>query len=118
MYSYPTEIFPYELRSFGVAAILFISNLALIVGQLANPVAMTQLGWRYYILFCIFDAMFFAAVWFVFPETKGRSLEEIALIFEKNENGRLLSEDKVEAALDEKRPAARTVTIEDKETSK
>lgn len=102
LYAYPTEIFPYELRSFGVALVLFGANLTLIVGSVANPVAMTALGWRYYILFVIIDALFFVAIWFLFPETKGKSLEEVALVFDKENNQQLVDPEKVEAVLNEK----------------
>lgn len=82
LYSYPTEIFPYELRSWGVAFTLICTNGSLIVGQLANPVALHSIGWRYYILFSCINLIFFVTVWFVFPETKGKTLEEIAIVFE------------------------------------
>ena len=102
LYAYPTEIFPYELRSFGVALMLFGANLTLIVGSVANPVAMTALGWRYYILFVVIDALFFVAIWFLFPETKGKSLEEVAMVFEKDKSQHLVDPEKVEAVLNEK----------------
>jgi MFS family permease len=82
LYSYPTEIFPYELRSWGVAFTLICTNGSLIVGQLANPVALHSIGWRYYILFSCINLLFFVTVWFVFPETRGKTLEEIAIVFE------------------------------------
>lgn len=102
LYAYPTEIFPYELRSFGVALVLFGANLTLIVGSVANPVAMKALGWKYYILFCVIDALFFVAVWFLFPETKGKSLEEVAMVFDKEKDGPLVDPEKVNAVLNEK----------------
>ncbi|PSN67618.1 general substrate transporter [Corynespora cassiicola Philippines] len=102
LYAYPTEIFPYELRGFGVALTLFGANITLIIGSVANPVAMKALGWRYYILFVVIDALFFIAVWFLFPETKGKSLEEVAKVFDKDGDGRLIDAAKVEAVLDEK----------------
>lgn len=104
LYAYPTEIFPYELRSFGVALVLFGANLTLIIGSVANPVAMSALGWRYYILFIVMDALFFVAVWFLFPETKGKSLEEVAMVFEKEKDQRLVDPEKMQAVLNEKMP--------------
>ncbi|KAH7397155.1 general substrate transporter [Pyrenochaeta sp. MPI-SDFR-AT-0127] len=83
LYSYPTELFPYEWRSWGVAFTLISTNLVLIIGQVCNPIAMAKLGWKYYILFCILDALFIVQVWLLFPETKGKSLEELADIFDK-----------------------------------
>jgi hypothetical protein len=78
LYAYPTELFPYEWRSWGVAFTLIVTNTTQIIGQVCNPVALAHLGWRYYIVFCILDALFLVAVWTLFPETKGKSLEELA----------------------------------------
>lgn len=90
LYSYPTELFPYAWRSWGVAFTLITTNLVLIVGQVCNPIAMAKLGWRYYILFCILDALFIVQVWLLFPETKGKSLEELADIFDMLEKPSLI----------------------------
>lgn len=95
LYSYPTEIFPYELRSWGVAFTLICTNASLIVGQLANPVAMASIGWRYYILFCCLNVVFLTVVWFIFPETKGKSLEEIASVFEEVPGASLVDSEKL-----------------------
>lgn len=89
LYAYPTEIYPYELRGWGVALTLMLANTTLLIGQVANPVAMDRLGWRYYIVFCIIDALFFVCVYFLFPETKGKSLEEVAEVFERTNVGKL-----------------------------
>ncbi|KAH7369507.1 general substrate transporter [Rhexocercosporidium sp. MPI-PUGE-AT-0058] len=86
LYSYPTELFPYEWRSWGVAFTLIVTNLVLIVGQVCNPIAMAKLGWKYYILFCILDALFIVEVWLLFPETKGKTLEGVSRIFDRLEN--------------------------------
>lgn len=104
LYSYPTELFVYEWRSWGVAFTLIVTNVVLIIGQVCNPIAMAKLGWRYYIVFCVLDAFFIVQVWLLFPETKGKSLEELADVFEKldaasvveMENGKLDGEDVVE----------------------
>lgn len=68
-----------------MAFTLIVTNTTLIIGQVANPVAMASLGWRYYIVFCVLDALFVGAVWVLFPETKGKSLEELAGLFERLE---------------------------------
>ncbi|KAH6688496.1 general substrate transporter [Plectosphaerella plurivora] len=94
LYSYPTELFPYEWRSWGVAFTLIVTNASQIVGMFCNPIAMAKMGWRYYIVFCVLDALFIAAVWFLFPETKGKSLEELEGIFDNKWGG--ISEGEIE----------------------
>lgn len=80
--AYPVEIFPYALRARGVAVTYASTSIGLITGQVLNPIAMSSLGWKYYIVFCCILAALFVTMWFLFPETKGRTLEEIAELFE------------------------------------
>jgi H+/Cl- antiporter ClcA len=56
----------------------------LILGQFCNPIALKAIGWKYYILFCVILALFVFLVYFLFPETKGHTLEEIAEVFDGN----------------------------------
>jgi len=82
LYAYPTEIFPYALHSFGVPLTYFSSHIGLIVSQFVNPIAMAALPWKYYIVFCVLNAVLFIVVWGFFPETKGWSLEEVGRMFD------------------------------------
>lgn len=79
---YPTEIFPYTTRSKGLTVELLSVYSSLIILAFVNPVALDNIGWRYYIFFCAFDVVVLAVTYFVFPETKGHSLEEIAEVFD------------------------------------
>jgi hypothetical protein len=54
-----------------------------IVGQITPP-GITNLSNRYYIIFAVLNASFVPIVYFFFPETNGRSLEEIDSIFEQS----------------------------------
>ncbi|KAK7539493.1 general substrate transporter [Phyllosticta citribraziliensis] len=80
--SYPTELFPYSLRSKGITCELLSIYGSLIVVAFVNPVGMENIGWRYYIVYCCLLAVFLAVTWALFPETKGHSLEEIAELFD------------------------------------
>lgn len=83
---YPTEIFPYSIRSKGVTVELLSVYSSLIILAFANPIALDRIGWHYYIFFCCFDVVVLAVTWFCFPETKGHSLEEIAQVFDGPRN--------------------------------
>lgn len=80
--AYPVEIFPYTLRGRGLSVTLMGTYLGLITGNQVNPIAMQKISWRYYIVFCVILFLLFIVVWFLFPETKGYTLEEIRDLFE------------------------------------
>lgn len=48
-----------------------------------TPVLITSIGWGTYLFFGALNALFFPVIYFLYPETAGRSLEEIDLIFAK-----------------------------------
>ncbi|KLU90914.1 lactose permease [Magnaporthiopsis poae ATCC 64411] len=48
----------------------------------ANPIAMEAIQWRYYIVFCCLLAVLLALIYLLFPETKGRTLQEVCGVFE------------------------------------
>jgi hypothetical protein len=48
-----------------------------------TPVLITSIGWGTYLFFAVLNAMFLPVIYFFYPETSGRSLEEIDLIFAK-----------------------------------
>lgn len=47
-----------------------------------NPIALDAIEWRYYIVFIAVLVVFGVTAYFWYPETKGYSLEEIAVIFD------------------------------------
>lgn len=48
-----------------------------------NPIGLENIGWKYYIVYVVILAIesFIAYGWFI--ETKGKALEEIAVLFDK-----------------------------------
>lgn len=84
--SYPAEILPFQLRAKGIAVTLSVDAVACFFNQYVNPVAFTAIGWRYYCVFIGCLVVFLALIYFLFPETKGRSLEEVAMIFDQKAN--------------------------------
>ena len=47
--SYTLEILPYPLRAKGFTIFSFVISLALIFNQYVNPVALRNIGWKYYV---------------------------------------------------------------------
>ena len=80
--AYPVEIYPYMLRGRGLSVTYISSFVGLILGNQVNPIAMQKIEWKYYIVFCCLLIILFIIIWFLFPETKGHTLEEIKQIFE------------------------------------
>ncbi|KAJ5748412.1 uncharacterized protein N7511_010108 [Penicillium nucicola] len=83
--SYPAEILPFRLRAKGLAVTLSVDAAACFFNQYVNPVAFTALQWKYYSVYIGCLVVFLGLVYLLFPETKGRSLEEVAMIFETEE---------------------------------
>ncbi|KAJ5294577.1 hypothetical protein PENANT_c006G02710 [Penicillium antarcticum] len=83
--SYPAEILPFQLRAKGLAVTLSVDAAACFFNQYVNPVAFTALQWKYYSVYIGCLVVFLGLVYFLFPETKGRSLEEVAMIFDESE---------------------------------
>lgn len=80
--TYIMEVVPFSLRSKASMLYQLTGNLAGLYNSFANPVAMDAISWRYYIVWCVVIAIHLTLIYFFFPETKGRGLEEVAEIFD------------------------------------
>ncbi|OZJ06197.1 hypothetical protein BZG36_00970 [Bifiguratus adelaidae] len=78
---YPAEIFPQRTRAKG-AALATLSNFLFntLIGVSVPPLQ-NSIGYRLYLCFAIINAVMILVVHFCYVETKGRSLEEMTLIF-------------------------------------
>ena len=65
------------IRSIGTSFSLIGAFLSSLVYVQAAPTALASIGWKYYLIFIIITFLSTFLFAFVFPETKGRSLEEL-----------------------------------------
>lgn len=78
---YLSEIFPTRLRSYGVglgAATQWLFNFCITE---VTPNAINHIGWKTFLMFGIFCLANFTFVFFFIKETKGRSLEDMDILF-------------------------------------
>ncbi|KAJ7113157.1 general substrate transporter [Mycena epipterygia] len=80
--TYTLEILPYNIRAKGFNIFNFTISLTLIFNQYVNPIALDALNWKYYIVYCVWLACEFVFLYFFVIETKSRTLEETAAIFD------------------------------------
>ncbi|KAK4498922.1 hypothetical protein PRZ48_009432 [Zasmidium cellare] len=85
LYSYTTELLPYNIRTKGLAIQVAVSQAALTVNQYVNPIALDSIGYWYFVLYLGMLLIGTAVIYFGFPETKGYTLEELANLFEEKD---------------------------------
>lgn len=83
--SYSCEIMPYSLRAKGLTIMFFCVNASLFFNSYVNPVALDEIGWKYYIVYCAWLAFEVVVVFRYYIETKNTPLEEIAKYFDGNQ---------------------------------
>ncbi|EXK26508.1 hypothetical protein FOXG_15948 [Fusarium oxysporum f. sp. lycopersici 4287] len=79
--AYPLELWPFQLRSRGLSVAWMIMILALIFNVFVNPIALSAIGWKYYIVYMALLLSYGLVIFFFYPETRGRTFEEISVIF-------------------------------------
>ncbi|KAF5229920.1 hypothetical protein FAUST_10084 [Fusarium austroamericanum] len=80
--AYPIEIWQYQLRSRGFSVMWISGIVAGIFNMFVNPIALGSIGWKYYFTYIVFLIAFVVIAYFFYPETKGRTLEQMAYIFD------------------------------------
>lgn len=81
---YPTEINSLSMRTKGAAlgtAANWIFNFMVVE---ITPIGIESLGWKFYIIWTVFNASFVPIVYLFYPETSDRSLEDIDRLFREN----------------------------------
>jgi hypothetical protein len=72
---------PTPIRAAGNAVAFCTFNAITIMLVQVTPIAIEHIAWRFFLIFIICDAIFIVVVYLVYPETVGKTLEEIAAVF-------------------------------------
>ncbi|KFA72252.1 hypothetical protein S40288_10037 [Stachybotrys chartarum IBT 40288] len=81
-YTYLVELWPYALRSRGISFFQFFGRSASFLTTFVNPIGIQNASWRYLISYCCWLGFEIVFIFFFFPETANKTLEELAFIFE------------------------------------
>ncbi|KAK2071547.1 hypothetical protein P8C59_005961 [Phyllachora maydis] len=85
---YPAEIVPLRIRAPANALSTSANWIFNFLIVMITPVSFNTIGWRTYVIFAVINAFIAPCVYFFYPETAYRSLEEMDTIFHKVKGGR------------------------------
>lgn len=80
--SYTVEILPFNIRAKGLMLCFFWTSVAGVFNQWVNPLGLEALEWRFYFVYIAVLVLECLIIYFFFVETRGPTLEEIAILFD------------------------------------
>lgn len=80
---YPAEINPIKTRAKANALSTCSNWLFNFLIVMITPIMISNIGWGTYLFFAVVNACFLPVIYYTYPETARRSLEEIDIIFAK-----------------------------------
>ncbi|KAI9926195.1 hypothetical protein ASPWEDRAFT_43563 [Aspergillus wentii DTO 134E9] len=81
---YPTEINSLPMRTKGAAlstATNWITNFAIVE---ITPIGIQSIGWKFWIVWTVLNAVFLPVIYFLYPETANRTLEDVDAYYRSN----------------------------------
>lgn len=72
---------PTCIRSAGVASAYVVMHSVMIAIVQVTPLALAKISWRYFLIFLFANVIFVFILYFYYPETKGKTLEEMNALF-------------------------------------
>ena len=90
---YPPEILPLRLRQIGTAGASACNWIINFMVVQVTPVGISNIGWKYYIIYAIFNSCFVPIMYFFYPETKGLELEDVDRLFAEGNIKQMLESD-------------------------
>ncbi|KAL1590125.1 hypothetical protein WHR41_01269 [Cladosporium halotolerans] len=97
---YAVECLENRTRAKGSGLNFLFLNIAMIVNTYGISVGMEKIGWKLYLVYIVWICVEIVTIYFLFVETKGKTLEELSEVFEAP-NPRKASTRKVKVAVTE-----------------
>jgi sugar porter (SP) family MFS transporter len=86
-YVYMVEVFPYYVRTKGLSWFQLWGRSASLFGSNVNPIGLKDIGWKYLLVYVVWLCIEVVFIYFLFPETYGKTLEELTFLFESEKEG-------------------------------
>ena len=80
--SYTVEILPFHIRAKGLTLCFMFTQLSGVFNQYVNPIGIDALEWKFYFVYIAVLVIECLTIYFFYVETKGPTLEEIAILFD------------------------------------
>ena len=80
-FAYAAEVFPTIIRAKGIGLAFFSYFVGAVTYTEASATAFREIGWRMYMVWFACSMATPIVIYFFVPETKGRTLEEVAELF-------------------------------------
>lgn len=91
-YMYPAEINSQRMRNTGTSIATAVNWMFVYVVVVITPTAIDNIGWKYYLIYAVFNIFFLPIIWRWYVETANLSLEQIDNLFRiKYEGGNAVS---------------------------
>ncbi|KAK0207086.1 general substrate transporter [Desarmillaria ectypa] len=95
-YTFLVELFPFHVRAKGITVFQWFSRMAGFFNQFVNPIGIANAGWKYYLSYVVWIVIEVLTIYFLFPETAHKTLEELSFLYEsdiKEEQNKRVEED-------------------------
>lgn len=118
-YTFLVELYPFATRARGIALFQLFGRGAGFFNTFVNPIGMKNAEWKYLLSYVCFLCFEIVIIYFLWPETSGRTLEELAFLFEdkdKAEQAAAATDKQLHSEVDavHEKNEAGVVTIENK----
>ncbi|KAI0100948.1 sugar transporter [Nemania sp. FL0031] len=81
---YPTEINSLPMRTKGAALATMTNWLTNFLVVEVTPIGIQNLGWKFYVIWAVVNAVALPTIWAFFPETANRTLEDLDAYYREN----------------------------------